>query len=78
MSRFGFSPLIFHWMLDFRLTPRLRFALAQELSNQTIFSPHSWLVLAGFLAVQLTYNHLQENGFNLVVSLKFQIGWNVC
>jgi len=78
MSCFGFSPLIFHWMLDFSLAPRLRFALAQELFTQTIFSPHSWLVLFGFLAVQLTYNHLQENGFNLVVSLKFQIGWNVC
>jgi hypothetical protein len=34
--------------------------------------------LAGFLAVQLTYNHLQENGFKLAVSLKFKIGWNVC
>jgi len=60
MSRFGFSPLIFYWMLDFSLAPRLRFAFAQELVTQTIFSTHSWLVLAGFLAVQLTYNHLQE------------------
>ena len=73
MSRFGFSLLIFHWMLDFSLAPRLRFASAQEQSTQTTFLPHFWLGLAGFLAVQLTYNHLQENGFNLVVCLKFQI-----
>jgi len=27
MSRFGFSPLIFHWMLDFGLAPYLQFSL---------------------------------------------------
>jgi len=59
MSRFGFSFLIFHWMLDFSLAPGLRFASVQEQSTQTTFSPHFWLVLTGFLAVQL-YNHLQE------------------
>jgi len=30
MSHFGFSPLIFHWMLDFSLAPRLRFASTQK------------------------------------------------
>jgi len=48
-------------------------ASAQEQSTQTTFPPHFWLVLAGFLAVQLTYNHRRVNGFNLVVWLKFQI-----
>jgi hypothetical protein len=73
MSRFGFFPLIFHWMLDFNLAPRLRFASTQEQSTQTTFSPHFWLALAGFLAVQLMHNHLQRNGLNLIVRLKFQI-----
>ena len=73
MSRFGSTLRLFHWMLDFSLAPRLRFASAQEQSTPPTFSPHFWLVLAGFLDVQLTYNHLQENGFNLVVGLKFQI-----
>jgi hypothetical protein len=63
MSRFGFSPLIFNWMLDFSLAPRLRFASTQEQSTQNTFPPHFWLVLVGFLVVQWTYNHLQENGF---------------
>jgi hypothetical protein len=38
-----------------------------------LFLPHFWLVLAGFLGIQLTYNHLQDNEFSLVVRLKFQI-----
>jgi hypothetical protein len=62
MNRFGFSRPISHWMLDFSLAPRLRFASAQEQSTLTTSSPHFWLVLVGLLAVQWTYNHLQENG----------------
>jgi len=65
-------------MLDFSLASRLRFVSAQEQSTQNTFSPHFWLVLVGFLAVQWTYNHLQENGFNLVLCLKFQIAWYIC
>jgi hypothetical protein len=72
MNRIGLSPLIFHWMLVFCLAPRLRVASAQEQSTQTTFSPHFWLVMAGFLTVQLTYKHLQENGLDLMVGLKFQ------
>jgi hypothetical protein len=53
MSSFGFSRLIFHWMLDFCLAPRLRVASAQKQSTQTTFPPHFWLVMAGFLTVQL-------------------------
>jgi hypothetical protein len=73
MSRFGFSRLIFHWMLDFCLAPRLRFASAQEQSTHTTCSPHFWLVLAGFLAVQLMHSHLRESVSSLAVCLKFQV-----
>jgi len=73
MNRFGFSPLVFHWMLGFSLAPRLRCASAQEQSTQTTFSLHFWLALVGFLVIQLIYNHLQNNEFNRAVRIKFQI-----
>jgi hypothetical protein len=60
MSRFGFSRLIFHWMLDFNLAPRLRFASALEQSTQTTFSPHFWLVLASCLDVQSMHTRLPK------------------
>ena len=78
MSCFGFSPLILHWMLDFSLAPRLRFALAQEQSVQTAFSPHFWLVLVGCLDVQFMHTRLQKSNFGLAVRLKFQIACYVC
>ena len=65
-------------MLDFSLAPRFRFASAQERSNPTTLLLRFSLALVGFLAVQWTYNHLQENGFLLVVYLKFQIACYVC
>ncbi len=78
MSRFGFPSPLFYWMLGFHLTSRLRFDLAQEQSTQTTFSLHFWLVLAGFLVIQLIYNHLQDDEFHRVVRLKFQIAWYIC
>jgi len=73
MSHFGFSPLIFHWMLDFSLAPRLRFAFAQESSRQIAMLPRFWLAWVGFLEIQSIQTSRQEGDFDLAVYLKFQI-----
>jgi hypothetical protein len=78
MSCLGFSCLILHWMPDFSLAPRLRCASTQEQSPPTTFLPHFWLVLAGFLDIQLIYTHLQDDEFHRVVKLKFQITGYIC
>ena len=73
-----FLPSDFSLDVGFQSCTQASIRLSPRTFTQTFFSAHSWLVLVGFLAVQLTYNHLQENGFNLVVNLKFQRGSNVC
>jgi hypothetical protein len=78
MSRFGFPPPLFFWMLGFHLTPRLRFASAQEQSSQTTVSHQFWIVRTGFLTIQWMYNHLQDDEFNRVLRLKFQLTGYIC
>jgi hypothetical protein len=61
-------------MLDFIHTcTQASIRLKIRKTTHAAFSLHFWLVLAGFLAVQLMHNRLQGNGVNLLVWLKIQI-----
>jgi hypothetical protein len=78
MSPFGFSPPIFALDAGFQSCTQASIRYNIKMIHPNCFLPRFWLVLVGFLAVQWTYNHLLENGFNLVVCLKFQIAWYIC
>jgi len=73
MSYFVYLLLLFYWMLDFSLAPRLRFAFAQESSRQIAMLPRFWLAWVGFLEIQSIQTSRQEDDFDLAVYLKFQI-----
>ena len=73
MSHFDDSLLIFYWMLDFCLAPRLQFALGPKHSPQTSFFPYFWLVLLACLGVKYLYYSSAQQNFHLAVRLKFQI-----
>ena len=73
MSHFDDSLLIFYWMLDFCLAPRLQFASVSKHSPQTTSFSYTWLVLVGCLGVIYLYDAFAHQIFDLVVRLKFQI-----
>ena len=65
--------LIFFWMLDFCLAPRLQFASVPKHSPKTTSFPYIWLVLVGCLGVKYLYDSSAQQNFDLAVRLKFQI-----
>ena len=73
MSHFDDSLLIFYWMLDFCLAPRLQFASVSKHSPQTTSFSYTWLVLVGCLGVKYLYDSSAQQNFDLAVRLKFQI-----
>ena len=73
MSCFAFPSLLLPWRLDFALAPMFSLVSCQEIFIQIAFSPNFYLVPVGFLVVQSIQIHRFDDGFDLIVGLKFQI-----
>jgi hypothetical protein len=67
-----FLPFEFSLDAGFQACAQASIRLNPRTIPQITFLPHFWLVLVGFLTVQLIHNQLRETGFNLAVRLKFQ------
>jgi hypothetical protein len=77
MSYFFYLLLLFRWMLDFTLAPRLPLVSCQEIFIRMPFSPDLQLVLLGFLVVKSMGCHPFDGGYNLVACLNSQVVWYV-